>query len=74
MKLKQTILNIKCDTVLCNSNAMFCLETNSYKGNTYLCEKCFEQYKNLFKGSMAKKWKIPKRKNISIQKLKTKQL
>lgn len=55
MKLKQTILNIKCDTVLCNSNATFCLETNSYKGNTYLCEKCFDQYKNLFKGSMAKK-------------------
>ena len=40
---------IKCDTVMCNDNAVFKLETNSFKGNTYLCLKCYNDLKNLFK-------------------------
>ena len=40
---------IKCDTVMCNDNAVFKLETNSFKGNTFLCLKCYNDLKILFK-------------------------
>lgn len=40
---------IKCDSVLCFNNSSYELVTNSYKGNTYLCESCYKQYQKLFK-------------------------
>ena len=33
--------NIKCDTVLCHNIADIMIETDSYKGNTFLCKSCF---------------------------------
>ena len=49
MKIIQITENIKCDSVLCFNNAAYKLITNSYKGNQFLCENCFEKYKKLFK-------------------------
>lgn len=40
---------IKCDTVMCNKNAVVQLVTNSYKGNSYLCNDCFLELQKLFK-------------------------
>lgn len=41
--------NIKCDTVLCNNTANIMIETDSYKGNSFLCKSCFNNFKSLFK-------------------------
>ncbi len=49
MKIKTINQTIKCDTVLCNHDAVYALETNSFKGNTYLCDRCFKALQNLFK-------------------------
>lgn len=40
---------IKCDSVLCFNNATFEIVTNSFKGNQYLCNKCYKDYQKLFK-------------------------
>lgn len=49
MKITRISKNIKCDTVLCSENAEFELSLNSFKGNSYLCPKCFNLVRNLFK-------------------------
>ena len=49
MKINKVFQNIKCDSVLCFNNASFELETNSFKGNQYLCNNCFKNYQKLFK-------------------------
>jgi hypothetical protein len=54
MKIKTINTPIKCDTVLCNHDAIVSLETNSYKGNTYLCEHCFKELQNLIKRNASK--------------------
>ena len=40
---------IKCDSVLCFKNACYEIIANSFKGNQYLCDKCYKQYQKLFK-------------------------
>lgn len=49
MKINQVNKPIMCDTVLCNQKAKFELELNSFKGNNFLCESCFNKLKNLLK-------------------------
>ena len=49
MKINKVNEIIKCDSVLCFRNATFVIETNSYKGNQYLCNDCFKKYQKLFK-------------------------
>lgn len=38
-----------CDVVGCNKNAIFCITTNSYKGNSFYCKNCFKNLQSLFK-------------------------
>ncbi len=40
---------IKCDTLYCHQNATYMIETNSFKGNQFLCNSCYNEMKNLFK-------------------------
>ena len=54
MKLMKINKPIKCDTVMCNINANYQLCTDSYKGYTFLCEKCFQQIQKLFKRTTLK--------------------
>lgn len=54
MRVTRIVKKIKCDTVLCGNIAEYELTLNSYKGNTFLCEKCFRQMQNLFKRINAK--------------------
>lgn len=49
MKINKINKNLKCETVLCFNNASFEILADSYKGNQYLCEKCYKQYQKLFK-------------------------
>lgn len=49
MKINKISKNIKCDTVLCFSDASFEILADSYKGNQYLCENCYKNYQKLFK-------------------------
>ena len=49
MKITKINTPIKCDSILCYQNATIEIAANSYKGNQYLCDNCFENYKNLFK-------------------------
>ncbi len=49
MTITKLTKQIKCDTVLCDGFAMYKLCTKSYKGDSYLCEKCFNELKNIFK-------------------------
>lgn len=49
MKISKPVFITKCDTVMCNKKAIFKLETNSYKGDTYLCESCFKNLLNSLK-------------------------
>jgi len=49
MKLFKINKEIKCDTVLCNCNAKYEFISNSYKGNIYLCEDCFNSMQNIMK-------------------------
>lgn len=41
MKISKKKTRIMCDTILCNTFSDFVIESESYKGNIYLCEKCF---------------------------------
>ena len=34
-------MKIRCDSGLCHEIASYEIESQSYKGNIYLCEKCF---------------------------------
>lgn len=45
---------IKCDTVMCHKNATFKISTNSYKGDTFLCETCFNSLQKLLKRTITK--------------------
>lgn len=49
MKISNIENEIKCDTVMCNNNATKKLETDSFKGNMFLCNTCFNTLKNLLK-------------------------
>lgn len=49
MKINAIKENIKCDSILCFNTSSFEIQTNSYKGNQYLCENCFKKYQKLFK-------------------------
>ena len=49
MKIFRITKNIKCDTVLCNKNADFKIDSMSYKGEIYLCEDCFHAIQKIFK-------------------------
>lgn len=49
MKINVINENIKCDSILCFNTSSFEIQTNSYKGNQYLCESCFKKYQKLFK-------------------------
>ena len=40
---------IKCDSVLCNKIAMYKINSNSYKGDSYICTDCFNEFQKLFK-------------------------
>ena len=54
MKISKISKAIKCDTILCNKEADFELELESYKGNYYLCENCFKNLRKLFKRILVK--------------------
>ena len=54
MKITQTTLKIKCDSIYCHNNAKFCLSLNSYKGDIYQCLNCFNKLKNAFKKDILK--------------------
>lgn len=43
MKISSPNFSTKCDTVMCNNNAKYKLITNSFKGDSYLCEKCLKE-------------------------------
>lgn len=49
MKILKKKTNIMCDTVLCNTHSDYVIECNSYKGNIYLCEKCYNALKSNMK-------------------------
>lgn len=49
MKISKIKQKIVCDTVLCGEIATYCIESESYKGNIYLCEKCFKSLQNNLK-------------------------
>lgn len=49
MKLAQTNKTIKCDSVLCHNLSTFKIESNSYKGDMFLCDKCFKELTNIIK-------------------------
>ena len=46
MKIKNYI---KCDSILCNKIAIYRITTNSYKGDSYMCLDCFNEFQKLFK-------------------------
>jgi len=54
MKISKILREIKCDTILCNKDANYELELDSYKGNYFLCEKCFKNLQKLFKRILVK--------------------
>lgn len=54
MTISKIYKAIKCDTVLCNKDASFELQLDSYKGSSYLCEDCFKKLQKLFKRTMIK--------------------
>lgn len=54
MKLNKIKKIIKCDTVMCNKTATYEFETNSFKGNSYLCDCCFQEFQKLFKRTTLK--------------------
>ena len=41
MQIEHCLKNIRCDTANCHEFASFNINTNGYKKNIYLCEKCF---------------------------------
>ena len=48
MYIEKCPKNIRCDTLNCHAFATFNINTNGYKKNLCLCEKCFnELYKNI---------------------------
>lgn len=49
MRIARIYKNLKCDTVLCFNNAEYELNLGSYKGNSYMCLKCFKKLITLFK-------------------------
>ena len=49
MKISKLVENIKCDSILCFNHASYEIQTNSYKGNQYLCLDCYKKYQKLFK-------------------------
>lgn len=49
MKIQQINNFIKCDTVMCNEIANHKLSLNSYKGDFFMCQKCFSEAQKLFK-------------------------
>ncbi len=54
-----TIKNyIKCDSVLCNQIANHKISTNSYKGDFYMCSKCFNEFQKLFKRNTSNNEKV----------------
>ncbi len=53
MKLTKINKLIKCDTILCNQNATYKLDMDSFKGSSFLCDKCILNLKNLFKRNTA---------------------
>lgn len=54
MRISKILRDTKCDTVLCNKDAKFELETGSYKGNYFLCDDCFKSMQKLFKRTILK--------------------
>ena len=54
MKISKISKDIKCDTILCNQGAIYELGLESYKGNYFLCEKCFKNLQKLFKRILVK--------------------
>ena len=54
MKLTMINANIKCDTVMCNKTSTYRLSTESYKGDTFLCEECYLKLQKLFKRTSLK--------------------
>ena len=54
MKISKIFKEIKCDTILCNKTAEYELGLDSYKGNYFLCEKCFKNLQKLFKRILVK--------------------
>ena len=41
MKITRKLMKIRCDSVMCGEMAGYEIESESYKGNIYLCDKCF---------------------------------
>ena len=54
MKIQQINNFIKCDTVMCNEIANHKLSLNSYKGDFFMCQKCFSEAQKLFKRTSLK--------------------
>lgn len=54
MKIIELNTKVKCDIALCDNDAKFELNLNSYKDNLYLCENCFMQLKNIIKRTQNK--------------------
>ena len=42
MKITRKEMKIRCDSLMCDAMAGFIIESESYKGNIYLCEECFK--------------------------------
>lgn len=49
MKIMINNDNIKCDRVLCYNTSKYTLTLDSYKGNFYFCEDCFNSFQKLIK-------------------------
>jgi len=43
MYIEKCPKNIRCDTLNCHEFAIFNINTNGYKKNLCLCEKCFNE-------------------------------
>ena len=56
MFIDTCLCNVRCDTANCHKFAKFNINTNGYKKNFCLCEKCFnELYLNMQKAKKIQK-------------------
>ena len=49
MKIININQNIRCDYLMCDKNASYKIELNTYKDDLYLCRNCYKNLKSLFK-------------------------
>jgi len=49
MKIININQNIRCDSLMCNKNASYKIELNTYKDDLHLCQNFYKNLKLLFK-------------------------